>query len=140
MLVLCAESCYTAPGKAGRNGLPVFFCALFRAPPGDGKERMYSKIYSMTLLGMEGVPIRVECDTSSGLPETSLVGFLGAEVKEAQARVRTAMKNTGFQLPPRRITVNLSPADIRKEGTSFDLAVASALPDQGKTAGGGRQR
>ncbi len=93
---------------------------------------MYSKIYSMTLLGMEGVPIRVECDTSSGLPETSLVGFLGAEVKEAQARVRTAMKNTGFQLPPRRITVNLSPADIRKEGTVFDLAIAVSM----LTAGG----
>ena len=71
--------------------------------------------------------IRVECDASSGLPEMSMVGFLGAEVKEAKDRVRTALKNTGFTLPPRHVTVNLSPADIRKEGTSFDLAVASAL-------------
>ena len=101
---------------------------------------MYSKINAMALFGMEGVLIRVECDASSGLPEMSMVGFLGAEVREAKDRVRTALKNTGFTLPPRHVTVNLSPADIRKEGTSFDLAVASALPDQGKTAGGGRQR
>ena len=88
---------------------------------------MYSKINAMALFGMDGVLIRVECDASSGLPEMAMVGFLGAEVKEARDRVRTALKNTGFTLPPRHVTVNLSPADIRKEGTSFDLAIASAL-------------
>lgn len=88
---------------------------------------MYSKINAMALFGMEGVPIRVECDASSGLPEMAMVGFLGSEVKEAKDRVRTAMKNTGFVLPPRHVTVNLSPADIRKEGTAFDLAIAAAL-------------
>lgn len=88
---------------------------------------MYSKVNAMALFGMEGVRICVECDSSSGLPEMSMVGFLGAEVREAKDRVRTALKNTGFALPPRHVTVNLSPADIRKEGTSFDLAVASAL-------------
>ena len=61
---------------------------------------MYSKINAMALFGMEGVLIRVECDASSGLPEMSMVGFLGAEVKEAKERVRTALKNTGFTLPP----------------------------------------
>ena len=88
---------------------------------------MYSQANCIALLGMEGVLIRVECDSSSGLPEMSMVGYLGSEVREAKDRVRTALKNTGFQLPPRRITVNLAPADIRKEGTSFDLAVAVAL-------------
>ena len=55
---------------------------------------MYSKINAMALFGMEGVLIRVECDASSGLPEMSMVGFLGAEVREAKDRVRTALKNT----------------------------------------------
>ena len=88
---------------------------------------MYSQANCMALFGMEGVLIHVECDTSNGLPEISLVGYLGAEVREARDRVRTAMRNTGFMLPPRRITVNLAPADIRKEGTSFDLAIAVAM-------------
>ena len=56
-----------------------------------GKENMYSKINAMALFGMEGVLIRVECDASSGLPEMSMVGFLGAEVREAKDRVRTAL-------------------------------------------------
>ena len=88
---------------------------------------MYSKVYAMALFGMEGGLIHVECDASPGLPEMSMVGFLGSEVKEAKDRVRTALRNTGYQLPPRHITVNLSPADIRKEGTGFDLAIATAL-------------
>ena len=88
---------------------------------------MYSQTNCMALLGMEGVLIHVECDSSNGLPEMFMVGYLGAEVREAKDRVRTAMKNTGFQMPPRRITVNLAPADIRKEGTSFDLAIAAAM-------------
>ncbi|MBQ4424412.1 MAG: YifB family Mg chelatase-like AAA ATPase [Lachnospiraceae bacterium] len=88
---------------------------------------MYSKINTIALFGLEGLLIRVECDTSNGLPEMSMVGFLGSEVREARDRVRTAMKNTGYSLPPKRITVNLAPADIRKEGTSFDLAIAAAL-------------
>ena len=88
---------------------------------------MYSQANGMALFGMEGVPIHVECDCSTGLPEMSMVGYLGAEVREARDRVRTALKNTGYQLPPRRITVNLAPADIRKEGTGFDLAIAVAL-------------
>lgn len=57
----------------------------------------------------------------------SMVGYLSARVKEAQERVRTALRNTGFAFPARRITVNLSPADIRKEGTGFDLPIAAAF-------------
>ena len=81
---------------------------------------MYSEAICMALFGMEGVLIHVECDCSNGLPEMSMVGYLGSEVREAKDRVRTAMKNTGFQLPPRRITVNLSPADLRKHYMIYD--------------------
>lgn len=88
---------------------------------------MFSKISSAAIYGVESIPIEVEADVSNGLPVFILVGYLNSQVKEAQERVRTALRNTGFSLPARRITVNLSPADIRKEGTSFDLPIAAAL-------------
>ena len=56
-----------------------------------------------------------------------MVGYLASEVREAQDRVRTALKNSGFRLPARKVTVNLSPADLRKEGTAFDLPIACLL-------------
>lgn len=71
--------------------------------------------------------ISVEADVSDGLPQFSMVGYLSAEVREAQERVRTAVKNSGYRLLPRRITVNLSPADIRKAGSGFDLPIAIAV-------------
>ena len=82
---------------------------------------MYSKVHSIGITGVEGVPILVEADVSDGLPGFSMVGYLSSEVKEAQERVRTALKNSGFRLPARKITINLSPAGIPKAGTSFDL-------------------
>ena len=88
---------------------------------------MYSKVHSVGIKGVEGVPILVEADVSDGLPGFSMVGYLSAEVKEAQDRVRTALRNSGFRLPARKITINLSPADIRKEGTAFDLPIAVAI-------------
>lgn len=69
----------------------------------------------------------VEADVSDGLPSFDMVGYLASEVREAQDRVRTALRNSGFRLPPKRVMVNLSPANERKEGTSFDLAVAAAV-------------
>jgi magnesium chelatase family protein len=77
--------------------------------------------------GVEGVPILVEADVSDGLPGFSMVGYLSSEVREAQDRVRTALRNSGFRLPARKVTINLSPADIRKEGTAFDLPIAVAV-------------
>jgi len=77
--------------------------------------------------GVEGVPILVEADVSDGLPGFSMVGYLSSEVREAQDRVRTALRNSGFRLPARKVTINLSPADIRKEGTAFDLPIAVAI-------------
>ena len=88
---------------------------------------MYSKVYSVGITGVEGVPILVEADVSDGLPGFSMVGYLSSQVKEAQDRVRTALKNSGFRLPARKVTINLSPADIRKEGTAFDLPIAIAI-------------
>ncbi len=78
-------------------------------------------------MGVEGRLIQVEVDVSDGLPCINMVGLLSSEVKEAGERVRTALKNTGHPIPPKRITVNLSPADIKKQGSSFDLPIAAAI-------------
>ena len=88
---------------------------------------MYSKVTSGGVLGVEGLLIQVETDINDGLPMFHMVGFLSACVKEAGERVRTALKNSGFQIPPKKITINLSPADIRKEGTAYDLPIAIGI-------------
>lgn len=88
---------------------------------------MYYKISSQILAGMDVIPVTIETDISDGLPMMELVGYLGNEVKEARERVRTALKNSGFSIPAKRITVNISPADIRKSGTAFDLPIALSL-------------
>lgn len=88
---------------------------------------MYSKAYCAAVQGIEGRMIQIEADISDGLPGFSLVGYLSSEVKEARERVRVALKNSGYRFPPRKITVNLSPADIRKDGTGYDLAIAVAV-------------
>lgn len=88
---------------------------------------MFSKAYSATIHGIEGLIVSVEADVSDGIPLFDMVGLLNSEVREARERVRIALKNSGFMLPAKRITVNLSPADIRKEGTVFDLPVAVAI-------------
>ena len=88
---------------------------------------MYSKVYSGIPVGIEGMLISVEADISNGLPAFDLVGYLAASVKEARDRVRSALRNSGFILPAQRITVNLSPADVRKDGTGFDLSIAVAV-------------
>ena len=77
--------------------------------------------------GVEGLLIQVETDITDGFPMFNMVGFLASEVREASDRVRTALKNSGYQIPPKRITVNLSPADIRKEGSAFDLPISIAV-------------
>lgn len=88
---------------------------------------MFSKIYSGGIQGVDGFVVQVECDVSDGLPSFEMVGFLATQVKEAKERVRTALRNSGFLFPPKRVTVNLSPADVRKEGTAFDLPIAAAI-------------
>lgn len=88
---------------------------------------MYSRTYCAAIQGIEGRIIQIEADISDGLPNFSLVGYLSSEVKEARERVRIALKNAGYRFPPRKVTVNLSPADIRKDGTGYDLAIAVAV-------------
>lgn len=88
---------------------------------------MFASVLSAVILGMEVYPVQVEADISSGLPSFTMVGFPSAQVKEAQDRVRTALRNNAILLPPKRITVNFAPADIKKEGAGFDMPVAAAV-------------
>ncbi|MED4599559.1 YifB family Mg chelatase-like AAA ATPase [Paenibacillus validus] len=88
---------------------------------------MYGKVTSACLHGVEGRLIEVEVDLSNGLPQMNIVGLPDSAVKESIERVRAAVKNCGFTFPLQRITVNLAPADIRKEGAAFDLAIALGI-------------
>lgn len=88
---------------------------------------MYTSILSASLQGLEAVPVRVEVDVSNGFPGFFMVGNLSGQVKEAQDRVRTALHNMNISMPPKRITVNLSPGDILKTGTGFDLPIAAGI-------------
>ena len=85
---------------------------------------MLSKLYSASTFGTEAYLLEVEVDVSAGLPAVSVVGLPDEAVKEARDRVKSAIKNCGYEYPSGRITVNLAPADIKKEGSSFDLAIA----------------
>lgn len=88
---------------------------------------MISKILTATLFGINGKLIEVEVDISYGLPAFNIVGLPEASVKESKERVRSAIKNAGFEFPSDRITVNLAPADVKKEGSSFDLPIAIGI-------------
>lgn len=88
---------------------------------------MISHIPTTTLLGSEGKLVTVECDISNGLPALIVVGLGDKAVDEARDRVRSAIKNSGLVVPPKRITVNLAPADVPKDGTAFDLSMAVAI-------------
>lgn len=81
----------------------------------------------MGLFGMHAFKVEVECDLSAGLPAFDLVGLPDAAVKESRNRVRAALKNCGFDFPVSRITMNLAPADVRKEGPVYDLPLLIAL-------------
>ncbi|MDD2958906.1 MAG: YifB family Mg chelatase-like AAA ATPase [Lachnospiraceae bacterium] len=88
---------------------------------------MFGTAVTAAICGIESKRITVEADVSDGLPMFTMVGYLSSEVREAQERVRTALKNSGFRLLPKRVTINLAPADIRKEGSGFDLPIAVAV-------------
>lgn len=88
---------------------------------------MFCSVQSASISGVEVIPVSVEVDVSSGMPYFSMVGFVSSQVKEAQERVRTAIRNLGMSIPPKRITVNLAPGSVRKEGTRFDLPIAVAI-------------
>jgi len=88
---------------------------------------MISKIYSFSLLGLQAYPVEIETDVSNGLPTVNLVGLADTAIKESKERVRSAIKNSGFLWPAQRITVNLAPSNIKKEGACFDLAIALGI-------------
>ena len=84
---------------------------------------MLAKVYSAGLHGMNACLFSVQVDESNGLPHSLAVGNLSPSVREGLDRARIALKNNGIALPPKRITVNIQPADLRKSGTSFDFAI-----------------
>lgn len=88
---------------------------------------MYRMIRSGAVVGVSAYPVTVEVDIAMGLPVFSMVGSLGTEVRESKERVMVALKNIGLNLPPRHITVNLSPGDVKKEGTAFDLPIVVGI-------------
>lgn len=88
---------------------------------------MYVNLLSASVLGVEGRFIEVEVDICSGLPQVTVVGLPDTAVRESVERVRAAIKNGGMKFPMDRITINLAPADMRKEGSAFDLAIAAGI-------------
>jgi len=88
---------------------------------------MYAQAFSGTVHGIEGMLVTVETDIANGLPQFDIVGLGGSAVKEARDRVRASLRNGGFTFPMQRITINLAPADYRKEGAGFDLAIAMGI-------------
>jgi magnesium chelatase family protein len=91
------------------------------------ERRMPAHVLSAALVGIEAALVRVEVDVAGGLPTFTTVGLPDSAIRESRERVRSAIKNAGYDFPQERITVNLSPADVRKEGTSFDLPIALGI-------------
>jgi magnesium chelatase family protein len=89
--------------------------------------RVLAETLSASIMGVEGLPVRVEVDVAFGLPALTIVGLAGSQVQEARERVRSALRNSGFEVPARRITINLSPADLPKDGTGYDLPIAVGI-------------
>ncbi|MBA3467003.1 MAG: YifB family Mg chelatase-like AAA ATPase [Gemmatimonadaceae bacterium] len=88
---------------------------------------MLAAVRSAALVGIDAYDVTVEVDAAAGLPQWTIVGLAAGAVKESRERVGAALVNSGFVVPPRRITVNLAPADVRKEGTAFDLPIALGI-------------
>ena len=92
-----------------------------------GRPRMLASLRTAAVFGVDACPVHVEVDVSFGLPKFVMVGLADTAVRESRERVRLAIRNSGFDYPPYRITVNLSPADVRKAGASFDLPIALGI-------------
>ncbi|MGL4284068.1 MAG: magnesium chelatase domain-containing protein, partial [Eubacterium aggregans] len=88
---------------------------------------MLSRVFGCGLLGVDGFMITVETDVANGLPVYAVVGLPDAGIRESKERVYAALKNSGFHYPMQRITINLAPADFKKEGSAFDLPIAIGL-------------
>jgi len=88
---------------------------------------MLARVSSATVIGIQAAPIAVEVDFAAGLPGCHIVGLPDAGVKEGRLRIRGALENCGYKLPSRRITVNLAPADLKKDGAAFDVPIAIGM-------------
>jgi magnesium chelatase family protein len=99
---------------------------------------MLAQVYSCTVVGIDGIPLEVEVDIANGLPAFDIIGLPDPSVKEARERVKAAVRNSGFEFPYCRVTVNLAPAELKKEGSSFDLAIAAAVLAAGNQIPGSR--
>ena len=88
---------------------------------------MLARVYSCAVVGLDGALVEVEVDLANGMPQFFIVGLPDTAVQEAKERVRAAIRNSGFQFPAKRITVNMAPADLRKEGPSYDLPIAIGI-------------
>jgi len=88
---------------------------------------MLAKVISASILGIEGYHIEIEVDVAQGLPQVAVVGLPDTAIKESKDRVRSAIKNSGFSFPVKRLTINLAPADTKKEGTAYDLPIALGI-------------
>jgi len=99
---------------------------------------MLSRVLSGAVLGIDAYLVRVEADVSNGLPTFATVGLPQGAVKESEKRVIAAVCNSGYEVPPRRIVINLAPADVRKEGSAFDLPIAVGILASTKQLPGGR--
>ena len=88
---------------------------------------MFCSITSTAISGVDALPVYVEADVSEGMPVFNIIGSLSQRTKEAADRVKTALRNLSIVLPPKRITINLSPGDVKKDGTRYDLPIAAAV-------------
>src|SRR5262245_7388692 len=88
---------------------------------------MLARLRTAAVFGVEAFPVHVEVDVSFGMPQFTMVGLPDPSVRESRDRVRTAIRNSGFEFPPHRITVNLAPADLRKAGAAYDLPIALGI-------------
>lgn len=88
---------------------------------------MYAKVKGYSIIGIKGHPIDIEVDLANGLPQFQIVGLPDSSIRESKDRVRAAIKNSNYEFPLKRITVNLAPADIRKEGSAFDLPISIGI-------------
>ncbi len=95
---------------------------------------MLARVHSAAILGIDAYVVGVEVDAAAGLPAMATVGLAQSAVKEGKERVLSAIQNSGFEIPPRKITVNLAPADIKKEGSHFDLPIALRPAGRHRTA------
>src|ERR1700729_153756 len=88
---------------------------------------MFARVASAAVVGIEAAPIDVQVDVAVGLPCCNIVGLADAGIRDGRVRIRGALENSGFKLPPRRITVNLAPADLRKDGAAYDVPIAVGM-------------